>query len=74
MCHAIEEVNKRTDIKNLVLFSTDISAMYPSLDVPKRRWLGSRPSCGRSQRITEEIRARHHDQVSAHCSVVSRKV
>ena len=27
MCHAIEEVNKRTDIKNLVLFSTDISAM-----------------------------------------------
>ena len=35
MCHAIEEVNKRTDIKNLVLFSTDISAMYPSLDVPE---------------------------------------
>ena len=35
MCHAIKEVNKRTDIKNLVLFSTDISAMYPSLDVPE---------------------------------------
>ena len=35
MYHAIEEVNKRTDIKNLVLFSTDISAMYPSLDVPE---------------------------------------
>ena len=35
MCHAIEEVNKRTDIKNLVLFSTNISAMYPSLDVPE---------------------------------------
>ena len=29
------EVNKKTDIKNLVLFSTDICAIYPSLDVPE---------------------------------------
>ena len=35
MCQAIKEVNKMTDIKNLVLFSTNISAMYPSLDVPE---------------------------------------
>ena len=30
MCHAIEEVNKTTDIKDLVIFSTDVSGMYPN--------------------------------------------
>ena len=39
MCHAIEEVNKMTDIKNLIHFSTNISAMYPSLDVPEVAWV-----------------------------------
>ena len=33
MCHAIGEVNKRDDINNLVIFSMDISAFYPSLDI-----------------------------------------
>ena len=34
MCHAIEEVNKMTNIKDLVIFSTDVSGMYPALDIP----------------------------------------
>ena len=33
MCHAIEEVNKRNDIKDLTVFSMDISGFYPALDI-----------------------------------------
>ena len=33
MCHGIGEVNKRDDIKNLVIFSMDISGFYPALDI-----------------------------------------
>ena len=35
MIHSVEEVNKRTDIKSLVVLSTDVSAMFPSLDIPE---------------------------------------
>ena len=33
MLHAIDEVNKRDDIKELTVFSTDVSNMFPSLDI-----------------------------------------
>ena len=33
LCHAIGEVNKRDDIKNLFIFSMDISGFYPALDI-----------------------------------------
>ena len=33
MCHAIEEVNQRDNIKDLTIFSMDISGFYPALDI-----------------------------------------
>ena len=34
MIAAIEEVNRITDKEDITIFSIDISAMYPSLDIP----------------------------------------
>ena len=35
MLHDIDALNKRTDIKHLVIYSTDVENMYPRLDVTK---------------------------------------
>ena len=35
MIYHIEQVNARTDIQELVVFSTDVTAMYPELDIPE---------------------------------------
>ena len=34
-CAEFEGINNREDISDIVLFSTDISAMFPSLDIPE---------------------------------------
>ena len=34
MIARIEEVNEKLDTKVPVIFSTDVEAMYPSLDIP----------------------------------------
>ena len=36
MCHGIGEVSKRNNTKNLVIFSMDISRLYPALNIDMR--------------------------------------
>ena len=36
MCHVIREVSKRNNTKNLVIFSMDISRLYPALNIDVR--------------------------------------